>query len=159
MRRVILGMAIGLPLAGGLPAGAVTMPEVEQPWARATATGQANGAAYLTIRNGEAADRLTGAASSVAEHAELHEHTVDGQGIARMRPVAAVDLSAGEVVRLQPGGMHIMLVGLKEPLVQGTSFPLTLEFERAGPVKVAVQVESVRGMKNAAQDHGHGMRH
>jgi periplasmic copper chaperone A len=69
-----------------------------------------------------------------------------------MREVDAIDVPAGGKVKLEPGGLHIMLVGLKAPLAAGSSFPLTLKFEKAGELKVEVKVES--GMPA-----GHDMKH
>jgi copper(I)-binding protein len=69
-----------------------------------------------------------------------------------MREVPAIEIPAGGKVALTPGGLHIMLVGLKAPLATGRSFPLVLRFEKAGEVKVEVKVES-------AVPAGHEMKH
>ena len=133
---------------------------ISAPWARATAGVVRNGVAYLTIVNrGPQADRLVGVASPVARKAALHSHIFDG-GIAKMRPVKAVVAEPGKPAVLKPGGLHIMLMGLKAPLVAGTRFPLTLVFERAGEIEVEVVVEAFGAMKPTAGkggDHGaHG---
>lgn len=113
--------------------------QVEHPWARAS-TGD-TGVAYLTIRNtGKADDRLLAAATPVAGHAELHI-TVNDNGIMKMRPLSAIDVKAGGRAVLKPGGMHVMLMDLKQPLKEGQSFPLTLTFEKAGRLDVTVAVE------------------
>ena len=62
-------------------------------------------------------------------------------GVMKMRSLAAIDLPAGQAVVLKPGATHIMLMGLKQPLRAGESFPLTLEFEKAGKREVNVTVE------------------
>ena len=119
---------------------------VTTPWTRAAGQG-GTGAGFLTIANrGSAADRLVGASSPIARVVEIHTHLREGD-ILRMRPVAAIDLPPGGTVTLQPGGFHLMLIGLKEPLIQGQSVPLTLRFERAGEVQVmlAVQPAGARG--------------
>jgi copper(I)-binding protein len=119
---------------------------VTTPWTRAAGQG-GTGAGFLTIANrGSAADRLVGASSPIARVVEIHTHLREGD-ILRMRPVAAVDLPPGGTVTLQPGGFHLMLIGLKEPLIQGQSVPLTLRFERAGELQVmlAVQPAGARG--------------
>src|SRR3546814_7663300 len=77
--------------------------------------------------------------SPVAEHVEIHEHVMDGNAM-RMRPVDGVPLPAGGMAELQPGGYHVMLIGLKHPLKQGEHFPLTLTFEKAGTVTIEVPV-------------------
>ena len=70
---------------------------------------------------------------------EIHTHIREGD-ILRMRPVAAVELPPGETVTLQPGGFHLMLIGLKEPLIQGQTVPVTLRFERAGELQVVLAI-------------------
>lgn len=124
-------------------ASAQTSPpiEISHAWARATATSAANGAVYLTVTNhGAAADTLTGAATPVAAKAQMHV-TIDDNGVMKMRPVAAVPVKAGGGAEFKPGGMHIMLLGLKHPLKAGDSFPLTLTFAKAGAVETTVMVE------------------
>ena len=133
---------------------------ISHPWARATAGVARNGAAYLTIVNrGREADRLVGVASPVARKAVLHSHIVDGD-IIRMRPVAAIEIDPGKPAVLEPGGRHIMLIGLEAPLVAGTRFPLTLMFERAGEIAVEVVVEPPGAIRPATgKSHGgHGAK-
>lgn len=127
---------------------------IHHAWARATAPVQKVGAGYLTVRNGGTeADRLVGARAAIVPTIELHTHEIDAQGIARMREVDGVDLPPGATVKLAPGGLHLMLIGLSGPLRESESFPLTLVFERAGEVEVEIKIESMRG----SQDHGgHG---
>src|SRR5512132_4333375 len=79
-----------------------------------------------------------------APRAELHAHTSYGD-VMRMRQVSLIDVPAGESVDLQPGGLHIMLIDLKEPLKQGETFPLTLTFAKAGTMTVQVPVKSPGG--------------
>jgi len=115
---------------------------IDHPWARATAASQRNGAAYLTVRNkGGEPDRLLSAAAEVSERVELHTHEIDAQGVARMRQVPAIELPPGKDTALQPGGFHVMLLGLEGPLADGHSFPLRLRFEKAGEVTVEVSVQ------------------
>tara|TARA_R110002072_G_scaffold18757_5_gene69861 strand:- start:578 stop:1096 length:519 start_codon:yes stop_codon:yes gene_type:complete len=117
-------------------------------WARPTIAKMRNTAAYFqaSIVTGE--DKLLAAKTAKAEKAELHQHVMEGD-IARMRPVDAVPLSPGHPAVFQPTGYHVMIMGLKGPLNEGDSFPLTLTFEKAGDVTVDVMV-----MKKAAQGHG-----
>lgn len=133
---------------------------VDHPWARATAPQQANGGAYLTITNaGATPDRLLEAQSPVAGRVELHTHDVDSAGVMRMRQVEAIDVPAGEATALRPGGLHVMLIGLEDRLVQGEQFPLTLVFETAGPLEVEVTVEPVTYGVGEASTMGHGQAH
>lgn len=127
---------------------------VRQPWARAS-IGQAKaGAAYLTIVNsGDEPDRLIAAATPVAERAQLHTQRVE-DGVMKMRPVEAVEIAPGEPAVLAPGGLHIMLMGLTRPLVEGESFALTLSFETAGPLTVEVAVQSPMAMEPSGEPGG-----
>lgn len=129
---------------------------VEQPWARPTARSAPNGAVYLTIANkGPAADRLVQAQAGVSARTELHTHLNDG-GVMRMRPVTAIDIPAGGSAELKPGGLHVMLLGLKAPLVAGSSFPLTLTFEKAAAVIVTVTVRRDAATAGQGGHGGHG---
>jgi copper(I)-binding protein len=103
---------------------------------------------------GGEADRLVGVASDAARAVELHATMVDTQGVASMRPVQGVDLPPGGAARFAPGGLHVMLIGLAEPLVEGETFPLTLTFARSGSVTVEVAVE-----RKASHGAGPGMAH
>ena len=131
---------------------------IEHPHARATVAVQKNGAAYMVIRNrGSEPDRLLGARTGEAQAAELHGTTVTAEGVARMRPAEAVEIPPGGEAKLAPGGLHVMLVGLGSPLVEGTSFPMTLVFERTGEVEVKVMVEGLGGGGDHREhDGGHG---
>jgi periplasmic copper chaperone A len=114
---------------------------VENAWARATPGKSEIGAAYVTIRS-PTADRLVAASSPVAKKAELHTMSMSGM-VMKMRPVAGIDIPAGQPVTLAPGGYHIMLMGLQKPLTAGNAFPLTLTFAKAGTRTVNVAVEKV----------------
>lgn len=122
---------------------------ITHPFATPTPPGAPNGAAYIvTLENtGKEPDRLLRASTPAAQRAELHTMTVDAGGVMRMRELPDISLAPGVPVKMRPGaGLHIMLVGLKQPLVEGDSFALTLEFERGGKteVKVIVQVPKPR---------------
>ena len=101
------------------------------------------GAAYLTLVS-PSGDRLTGIASPAAK-TQLHEMTND-HGVMKMREVSAIDLPPGEKVTLKPGGLHIMMMGLKQPLRPGESVPLTLRFEKSGTREVNAAVGKVGAM-------------
>lgn len=150
MKFTALAMAIGL-LSWWMPAAAGDI-DIRQPWARASAGAGKTGAAYVTIVNGGAADALIGAATPVAARAALHGHQMDGD-MMKMRPVDRVALAPGATVTLAPGGMHIMMFGLTRRLVEGETFPLTLNFENAGALQVTATVAGV-GAKGPPHD-GH----
>ncbi len=136
-----------LAVAAAPPAGAQTATAgdiaVEAAWARASMGMGRAGAAFLTLRNqGDTDDRLIAAESDVSEVAELHTHTMDG-GVMRMRQVEAIAVPAGGTAVLEPGGDHVMLMGLAAPLKTGESFALTLIFETAGSVTLEVPVRAL----------------
>jgi hypothetical protein len=108
-------------------------------WSRATVAGQSTAAAYLTIaNNGDGDDRLLQVSSPVGQ-ASLHSSSMDN-GVMRMRPLANLDVPAHSAVELKPGGTHIMIMGVKQPLAAGSSFPLMLKFDRSGERTVTVAV-------------------
>jgi periplasmic copper chaperone A len=123
--------------------------DVTNAWARATPGKAETGAAYLTIQS-PTADRLVSASSPVAKKAELHTMSMEGM-VMKMRPLAGIDIPAGQPVTLKPGGQHIMLEGLGAPLREGQSFPLTLTFEKAGTRTVTVAIEKPGAAGPAAQ--------
>jgi copper(I)-binding protein len=118
--------------------------EVSNAWARATPAKAENGAAYVTILS-PTPDRLLSASSPVAKKAELHTMEMAGM-VMKMRPSGGLDIPAGQPVALKPGGEHIMLIGLQQPLHEGQSFTLTLNFEKAGVRTVSVAVEKAGAM-------------
>ena len=154
--QAILAQSDQMPAHGGhgdTASFAVGDLVVENPWARESVT--RTGAAYLTVRNGGAADdRLIGVASEVADRAELHGSEMQ-DGVMRMRPVEAVEVPAHGQAALEPGGLHVMLIGLKAPLEEGGSFALTLTFENAGEVEVVTTIEDI-AHGGAGHDHDQG---
>lgn len=151
-----LAVAPTLTAAETLKKGAL---EFVDPWARATAPDQRNGAAYVTIRNHGEADRILRAEATVSRKVELHTHQVDAQGVARMIEVPAIELPAHTTTELKPGGLHIMLIGLEEPLQAGRRFALKLILEKAGEVTLDVEVRTgsrVGPMRHGAGHGGHG---
>jgi copper(I)-binding protein len=143
MSKKLLALAAFLLIAGGAAAqtGSVA---VKDSWARATPGKAEIGAAYLTLES-PVPDRLTGLSTPIAQTAQLHTATMEG-GVMKMRPLAGLDLPAGQAVTLKPGATHIMLLGLNQPLHPGQSFPLTLHFEKAGTREVSVSVEKAGAM-------------
>jgi copper(I)-binding protein len=127
---------------------------VEHVWSHAMPAG-ATGVVYFTIINHGAPDALTGVATPVAASAGVHE-TFDDHGVMKMRPVASLAVAPGKPVTLAPGGYHIMLMGLKQALVAGTSFPLTLTFAKAGSVTVRAMVQAMGAGAPAMRQPGMG---
>ena len=119
---------------------ALAQVSVTDAWTRATAPGAKIAAGYMTIKNAaKAPDKLVSASSPAAERVETHVTVKDGD-IFRMREVKGYDIPAGGSFELKPGGAHLMLVNVKAPLKEGDKVPLTLRFEKAGAVKVELQV-------------------
>ncbi len=119
---------------------------VSDAWARAAissasdATG--NSAVYMTIKStSSSADRLVRAASDVAGATELHTATM-ANGMMQMRPVEAIDVPAGGVATLAPGGFHVMLIGLKQDLKVGDAVKVTLTFEKFGTLTITAPVRA-----------------
>lgn len=150
MNRLV-GTVLGLALSAfALPAVAgdakVGDIEIKGAWARATPAKAPAGGAFVTIANtGAATDNLLGASAGVAKTVELHTHIAQGD-VMRMVAVGSIEIQPGKSVDMAPGGLHIMLIGLHQPLKEGSSFPLELDFARAGKVTVTVDVAPVGAM-------------
>ena len=143
-RKLVLLAAVWLALAPAAIAHDYQLAglKIEHPWARPTVAGQSVGGAFLGIRNnGVAADRLLGGRTSAATTVEVHEMRMDGE-VMRMREIGVLDLPVGRTVRLAPGSLHLMLIGLKAPLKVGDKVPLVLRFEKAGEIEVLLHVEN-----------------
>jgi len=124
-------------------------------WARATPKMAKAGAAFLTIQNHSAEDdRLIAASADVSRKTEIHTH-IHADGIMKMRKVEALPLPAQGQLALKPGGDHIMFMGLKAPLIEGDSFPLTLFFEKAGAKTVTVKIQSLKDKHHHTHKHTH----
>ena len=119
--------------------------EFSDVWARPSTA--ATGALYFTMTNkGESDDTLTGVASEVAAKTEVHEMTMTDM-VMRMRKAESIAVPAGKSVAFAPGGYHVMLIGLKQPLTAGDEISLTLIFESAGEIALVVPVEARSPMK------------
>jgi periplasmic copper chaperone A len=151
----LCAVAMGIPVAAQ-PDGTTPIEITEEAWVRSTPPNRTVTAAYLGIRNNSSETRrMTGASSSVAGRVELHTHVHDPQsGMMQMRHVEAIELPAGETVRLAPGGLHIMLMDLDRDLQPGASVPMTLEFDDGSRLELEAPVR-----REAAQDSGHGHGH
>src|ERR1700704_6768580 len=132
---------------------------ITQAWSRATPGGAKIAGAYLTIENrGSTPDRLVGGSGNVAAKVEVHEMAMNN-GVMTMRPLdKGLAIEPGKIVKLAPGGYHLMLMDLKNPLKQGDKVPLTLEFEKAGKVTLSLDVQGVGAQAPAGHD-GAGMMH
>jgi len=135
---------------------------IEGQWARTSPAMASMGAAYMDITSSED-DQLVGVSvpASIAARAEIHEMVPadmamddsmdesmdDGEmdmdmGAMVMQQIMALDLPAGETVSLEPGGYHVMLIDLAEPLAEGDTFNVTLDFAEADDLTVEVVVRT-----------------
>jgi copper(I)-binding protein len=159
-------VALVQPVAGaGLKTPAVLLQvqapaavKVEQGWVRPSVPGQQGTGGYmkLTAREGQ---RLVSASSPAAGVAEIHEMKMEGE-VMTMRPAGAIDLPAGKTVEFKPGGLHLMLMDLKQPLAAGSSVPVTLVFKNGRGVESRVEAQllvsqSAPGAAAAADPHRH----
>jgi periplasmic copper chaperone A len=117
-----------------------------EPWTRATPPGASVGGGYMRIVNNTAKPvRLLGAETAVAEKVEIHAMSMAG-GVMRMRPLeGGLEVPAGGEVALEPSGMHLMLIGLKRPLVEGEAIAMTLVFDGGVRMETALEVEGMGG--------------
>ena len=158
---VLLGLLLALAINGQVHAQTPDAKPIviDHPWARATPAGAKTGAAYMTlINNGSSGDRLLAAKTPVADAVQFHSVSEEN-GVSRMREMRAVEVPPGGKVAFSPGSMHIMVVGLKQPLKEGQTFPLSLTFEKAGKVEVTVSIAKVGAMQHgdmAPMMHEHG---
>jgi copper(I)-binding protein len=156
MKSIAFAAALVLGLSAAGAAGAADI-EVANPFMRAAPVVGGTGAAFMTIRNHGGADRLLAAEADISKAVELHTHVKDGD-IYRMRKVEALPVAGQGTAELKPGGDHIMFIGLKAPVKEGTSVPVTLKFEKAGAVVVQVPVLAPGAMVPGAAMPG-GMMH
>ncbi|MHB1214277.1 MAG: copper chaperone PCu(A)C [Thiobacillus sp.] len=126
---------------------------VTDAWARATMPGQQVGGAYMQIQaNADA--RLVGVSSAAVPRVEMHEMKLDG-GVMRMREVKAIDLPKDKTVALEPGGFHLMLMNLPQPIAAGDMIPLTLVIESGGTRQTVEVKAEARALGGAMQHHHH----
>lgn len=116
--------------------------KIDHPWARELPPTSPTSAAFFVLHNhGGQEDRLIAVSTPVAGKAELHTHVHMGE-VMRMQKIDSVAVPAHGSTEFVPGGNHVMLFDLKQPLKAGDSYPLTLQFEKAGKVEVKVNVEA-----------------
>jgi copper(I)-binding protein len=158
-RSVALAISLGvLTLDPGLRATAQNYKAgdllVTQPWTRATPGGAKVAGGYLTVTNGgKDSDRLIGGTLPGASRVEIHEMKVEN-GVMEMRPLTkGLEIKPGETVKLEPGGYHVMFMGMTTSLKQGEKLKGQLRFEKAGSVEVEYSVAPVGAP--ALPSHGH----
>lgn len=146
-----LALRPGAGLAHGFRAGGIS---IDHPYAPPTPPGARNGALYFRhLHNqGEQDDMLLSASSEVAERIEIHRRSLEDD-VMRMRAVDTLPLPAGQRLPLRHGGeLHLMLLGLRQPLRDGARFRVRLHFQHAGAVDVVAWVQQPRAPAGA---HAH----
>jgi periplasmic copper chaperone A len=144
LRRAALLLTASLMAQSFAQASDVRVGElwVSNAWSRPTPPAATVGVVYFSITNGGSKeDLLIGLTTPIATQVELHE-SHRSQGVESMRAVSAVVCPPRTSIRVAPGGLHVMLLGLAHPLLAGSSFPLTLKFRDAGAVTLQVAVEN-----------------
>ena len=140
----IVGLSLaGMALAQTAKVGGL---QIENAYTRATVPGQQVAGGFMKIENGGAADQLVSASSPVAGDVQLHEMSMEGN-VMKMRQVKDISVPAGAAVELKPGGLHLMLMNIKAPLVAGQMVPVKLKFAKAGEVEVKLPVTAMGGAK------------
>jgi Uncharacterized protein conserved in bacteria len=137
--------AMDAPKAAGTKAQSAKKIQVEAPWVREAPPGARVLGAYMTLVNGsEQADRLLSVSSPLAGEIEIHRMTVKN-GMMDMEAIPFLTVPAKGEVKLQPGGNHLMIYGMKRELKEGDRLPLELKFEHAGTLSIDVPVRKVMG--------------
>ncbi|MFW5641826.1 MAG: copper chaperone PCu(A)C [Roseicyclus sp.] len=150
LKTVLLAGACAL-----LPSLSAAEMTIGDPYARAAGAMARSGAAFMEITNtGAEDDRLIAADSDVAERVELHTHVMDGDVMRMVEVEEGFAIPAGESIRLERGGAHVMFLGLTRALSTGDEVEVTLTFEGAGDMTVTIPVDNER--MPAHMGHGHG---
>ncbi len=159
MNRFPILVAALLTLCTGpaIAAGVADALEIASPYARAVPPGQPNSAVFMVLNNPLDTDHaLVAAASPAAEVVELHTHRLEG-GMMRMRRVEQIPLPAEAAVSLEPGGLHVMLIGLVRQLVPGDKVAVTLTFDDGSSRQITAPVREIQPMGHHG-GAGHGAK-
>ena len=143
-----------LVAAMATPSMAMAEVTVKDAYARAVPPGQMNSASFMMLNNDdEKSVSLVSGSSSVAKVVELHNH-INENGVMKMRQVEKIDIPANGMAHLQPGGLHVMLIGLKKDLMEGDNIDLNLEFSDGSSQELTIPVKKVMGgMKHHKHHH------
>lgn len=125
--------------------------KVEKSFARAAIIQQRNSAAFMSITNQGEPSAIVYATSPVAKIVELHTH-INDNGVMRMRKIKQIDLPAGKQVMLKPGGLHVMMLGLKQDLKPGDQIDVTLGFADGSEIPLQIPVQKMT-MKRPMKGH------
>jgi copper(I)-binding protein len=127
---------------------------IDHPWTRATPAGATVGAGYLKItNNGKEADKLTGGTFDGAGTVEIHEMKMTGDNMTMRQLKDGLEIKAGETVDFGPMSFHLMFLGLKNPIAEGSDAKGTLIFEKAGAVDITYKVEPFGATESEDDKH------
>ena len=126
---------------------------VKDAWVRGTVAGQKATGMFAQITSASGG-KLVAASSPLAGVAEVHEMAMDGN-VMKMRAVPVLELPAGKTVELKPGGYHVMLMDLRQPLKDGDAVPVTLVVEGAGGKRESVEVKATVRAPSAPAEPQH----
>jgi copper(I)-binding protein len=163
MSRSIRSSACLAVFTAGLVASAAAFAQVtvQDAWVRGTVPGQTSSGAFMTLQSTEGA-KVVGVSTPVAGTAEIHEMKMDGD-VMRMRRMPSLDLPKGQAVQLKPGGYHVMLMDVKQPLVKDAVVPIMLKVEladkRVVEQKVDAKVRDLTAGNMPAMSHGGEHKH
>jgi len=160
MRNPITAAALALLLTAPVFAGtAADDIHVMDPWAREVPPNMKTSAGFLTMMNKGSVDhKLVAAESPATGMVELHTH-INDNGVMRMRPVKEMPIPAGGKTELKPGGLHLMLMKLKQPLKAGEKMPITLIFEDGSKKEIQAEVRRFDMMMKHDMKHDMHMKH
>lgn len=152
LNKLFRPVAVLLSLIGCAVAAEEGDLRITQAWTRATLPAAKVAAGYVTIENqGSEPDRLVAVEADFSDAAEIHEMTMK-DGVMKMRPLAeGLDIPPGQSVALEPGGYHLMFMGLEQPLVQGETVDMTLMFEQAGRLEISLSVAAMGASEPPAE--------
>lgn len=141
-------LVVGLTQAQTAKIGNLT---IDGAYTRATVPGQKVAGGFMKISSIGNADQLIGGTSPIADEVQLHTMSMDGN-VMKMRQVNAIEVPSNSSVELKPGGLHLMFIGIKSPLVAGATVPVNLKFAKAGEVEIRLPVNAM--MTEATSAHG-----
>lgn len=154
MKKLSVVLA-GLMLSAGVWAAAADAVMVHEPYVRLAPPNAPATAAFMVLKNGGDKDvKLMKADNPASKLTELHTH-INDNGVMKMRPVAAVDIKAGGETKLQPGGLHVMLINLNGPMKEGDVVPITLTFDDGSSKRVDATVIKPAAAGMPAMEHKH----
>ena len=151
--KALLVSVVGFGVAGLAQAqnAKVGPLQIENAYTRATVPGQMAAGGFMKVENKGVVDLLVSASSPAAGEVQLHEMAMEGN-VMKMRQVKDIPVPAGGAVELKPGGMHLMFMNIKAPLVAGETIPVKLKFAKAGEVEVKFPVNAM-GAQGSAMKH------